>query len=261
MRTICLLLLSTAAFAQNSTTDGDFAPVGGAFGEVIRVIAVIPPTTGDVEPGPCVVTMGFSDSTGATLGRPVSINLSPGQSAFTEFDFSTMATHIGQRFELRPVVTAAYTGSAAGCRLAAEIYDRVTLRTSTYQPIPVGDFSGVSPAIGDFGPIGAASGQVLRVNIAAVDPGPCRGTLSFANSNGAPVGGSLTANLAAGQAAFLDLPMAVTFPFSRVEIRPVVQVDSTAPWCIVSAELYDQLTGRNGTYVATPPPQGDRPIG
>jgi hypothetical protein len=106
--------------------------MGGGLGEVIRLNAVVPAATSDVNPGPCVVALGFTDSVGNPLGRPVAVNLAPGQSAFVEFDFSAMLSSFGQRMEVHPVVTPAYLGSSAGCHVSAEIYDRLSGRTSSY---------------------------------------------------------------------------------------------------------------------------------
>ena len=89
-------------------------------------------------------------------------------------------------------------------------------------------------------------GQVIRFNIVGIPPGPCRAVMGFVVSDGTPVGPSLTANLIPGRAMFLDLSMsAFSLTFGqRVEIRPVVQADSTASWCAASTEVWEQSSGR-----------------
>src|SRR5258708_20037452 len=69
-----------------------------------------------------------------------------------------------------------------------------------------------APNAVNFGMIGLAASQTLRLNISAWPPSPvfppvpiCIAQLSFANSSGAPVGPANTVNLGPGQAAFPPL--------------------------------------------------------
>jgi hypothetical protein len=227
-----------------------FGMMGGALGEAIRLNAARAINSGDVDPGPCAVALGFADSSGMPIGRSVSADLAPGQSSFTQFEFGAMVTRLGQRSEVRPVVTPAYPGSTAGCRFSAEVFDRFTGRTSSFARSFFEDPNLQPTPAGDFAPIGVALGQVLRLNLVAVDPGPCRALMSFASSNGTAVGPSFTANLMPGQATLLDLPMS-TVPLAfgqRIEIVPVVRTDPTASSCIASAEVWDVFTGRTAAY-------------
>lgn len=227
-----------------------FGMMGGGLGEVLRVNAAV--DAGAVAPGPCAVALGFADAAGEPIGRPVNIDLMPGQSAFVEFDFGAVVSRLGQRFEARPVITPVSDGSAAACGLSAEIYDRFTGRTSSYvQPVPPGRLA----------PIGVAPGQVLRLNLVAVPPGPCRAVMSFAGADGAAAGSSFSADLLPGHAAFLDLPMSGPLrPFgTRAEIRPVVLADPAAASCVASAEVWEQFTGRNAVYARAPVTIGQRP--
>lgn len=95
-----------------------------------------------------------------------------------------------------------------------------------------------APNAVNFGMIGLAPSQTLRLNISAWPPQPiyppspiCIAQLSFANSSGAPVGPAKTVNLGAGQGDFLDLngsalmvnPTPIYPPEPvRGEVRPVV---------------------------------------
>lgn len=162
-----------------------FGMMGGAAGEIIRLNAARAINWGDVPPGPCAAAIGFVDSAGAPLTRPLALDLGPGQSTFTQFDFSGLVTRLGQRVEVRPVAHAAYPGSTAGCRFSAEVFERFTGRTSVYtrsfEPIPAGN---LSTSVGGFAPKGIALGQVLRLNLAAVDPGPCRAVMGFVGNDG-----------------------------------------------------------------------------
>src|SRR5690349_1657735 len=123
-RYVYLLVMMTVPNLYAVEDPNLFGMMGGALGEMIRLNAARAIRSGDIPPGPCAVALGFADSSGAALTRPVTVDLAPGQSAFTQFDFSTLATRFGQRVEVRPVVSAAYRGSTAGCRFSAEIFDR-----------------------------------------------------------------------------------------------------------------------------------------
>jgi hypothetical protein len=220
-----------------------FGMVGGTFGDVIRLNAVRPPVAGEIPPGPCALALGFADSAGTAIGHTVMADLAPGQAAFAEFDYSSLALRGGQRFEVHPMVTSAYLGSAAGCSISAEVYDRSTGRTTVYaRTLPVL----TAPGEPNFGMTGGTIGQVIRLNVVGIPPGPCRAVMGFTVSDGTAVGLSFMANLIPGRATFLDLPMSA-FPLTfgqRVEIRPVVHTDPTASWCAASTELWDQASGR-----------------
>jgi len=120
-----------------------------------------------------------------------------------------------------------------------------------------------APNAVNFGMIGLAPSQTLRLNINAWPPVPvylpspiCIAQLSFANSSGAPVGPAKTVDLGVGQGDFLDLNgsalMANPTPIFppepvRVEVRPVVTMLPSSgggtPACIANAEILDTLSG------------------
>jgi hypothetical protein len=129
-----------------------------------------------------------------------------------------------------------------------------------------------TPANGvDFGMIGLAASQTLRLSINAWPPGPvfppvpiyppnpvCIAQLGFANSSGGPVGPTKTVNLGAGQGDFLDLngsalmldpgPIGSPNPIGgRAEVRPVVTMLPTpgggTPACLANAEILDTFSG------------------
>src|SRR5712671_5164890 len=122
-----------------------------------------------------------------------------------------------------------------------------------------------------FGMVGIADGQTARLNLVNLGkpdpltgaiPPPCRARLQFADSQGNVLA---TRDVAprAGRAAFLDFvpdfaPPINTVgdiaPLLRAEIRAVVTFDdgTLAPPCRVTAELFDNATGR--TSILYPPP-------
>ena len=90
-----------------------------------------------------------------------------------------------------------------------------------------------------FGMVGVTSFQTARLNLVAFPPDPCIGTINWGDSNGIPIGPSLTVQLNPGQATHLDLPGGGALG-NRAEVRPVVMVTGGA--CIASAEVYNQET-------------------
>jgi hypothetical protein len=100
-----------------------------------------------------------------------------------------------------------------------------------------------------FGMIGIAASQTLRLAVVAHPPQPCFGVLSFADSNGSPVGPSKTVSLGPGQGDYLDLPGAPIHPGGpvRVEVMPIVTPEPTTSGgtsaCQATAEIFDTVSG------------------
>ena len=109
----------------------------------------------------------------------------------------------------------------------------------------------------DFGMIGLAESQTLRLSIIAYPPNPffnptpCSAQLGFANSSGTLVGPpTKTVNLAPGQGDWLDLHgSTLALPFAgRAEVRPVVTLAPNplvggASACLANAEILDSFSG------------------
>jgi hypothetical protein len=109
----------------------------------------------------------------------------------------------------------------------------------------------------EFGMIGLAESQTLRLSIIAwppnpfFNPTPCIAQLGFANSSGGPVGLTKTVNLAPGQGDWLDLHgSTLALPFAgRAEVRPVVTLFPPNPLvggasaCLANAEILDSFSG------------------
>jgi len=114
----------------------------------------------------------------------------------------------------------------------------------------------------DFGMIGLAASQTLRLSINAWPPQPvyppepvfppnpvCIAQLGFANSSGGPVGPTKTVNLGPGQGDYLDLNgNSLALPFGgREEVRPAVTLLQSpgggTPACLANAEILDSFSG------------------
>lgn len=111
-----------------------FDPQGVAGGQTIRLTAFALP------PDPCVATLGFQDVNGSPVGPVLPVNLSPGHAASLDLRAEALSLRLGQRAEIRPVVTITSGISAAGsnvqlsaCPASVEVFDNLTGRTSTYQ--------------------------------------------------------------------------------------------------------------------------------
>jgi len=265
-------LLALAILAAGSVFGAapTFGMVGLGLGQTLRLNIVAFP------PSPCSATIGVRDSNG---NYPIplpdkTVTLQPGQADFLDVNFNLVSSVIlplvnptgaRNRISLRPVVTLTNPGVGA-CVVTAEVIDNLTgFSVLGVQPQPEPDVPQSNP---DFGMVGIALGQILRLNVVAFPPTPCSATLGFRGSNGntpQPVPDK-TVTLNPGQADFLDISAAslgVQFGH-RVELRPVVTVlqtvsaASSAPSvCSASVEVYDPITGR--TWAFSPMPLPDLP--
>lgn len=227
-------------------------PVGGALGQGVRLTVVAGPAI--VPPGaPVEATIGFVDLNGNAVGPSAQVALNPGQTQSLEWN--PPVQQLGQRVEVRPVVTQTSTNPASPLLQASvEIFDLLTGFGAVLAPAPAAQsVSGVS----GFFPQGLAGGQTMRLNVVAFPPDPCNGVLSFADKNGAPLGPSMPVNLSPGMATSLDLNAdALGLKVGQhMEVQPAVSVTpsiSAGPpitsACQESVEVFDHLTGRTWTY-------------
>jgi hypothetical protein len=226
------------------------SPVGGVFGQGVRLTVVAGPAV--VPPGvPVEANLGFVDLNGNAVGPTLQVTLNPGQTQSLEW----AVQQLGQRVEVRPVVTQTSTNpSAPLLQASVEVFDLLTGFGTVLAPAPAAQsVSGVP----EFFPQGLAGGQTMRLNVVAFPPDPCIGQLSFADKNGARVGPSLPVNLTPGMATSLDLNAdALGLKVGEhVEVQPAVSVTpsiSSGPpitsACQGSVEVFDHLTGRTWTY-------------
>jgi len=117
----------------------------------------------------------------------------------------------------------------------------------------------------DFGMVGLAAGQALRVNVVNIgDPNvsalACGIIINDFDASGNPLGSDVRASLLPGQATFVDLSRSAitTSRLNRIEIRPVVRfADSRIPpgpcaQMRLTVEVYDALTGRTQVFIGDP---------
>src|SRR5437870_5134357 len=94
--------LALVAFASilgaTAPPDPDFAPLGGSFGQTMRVLISAYP------PDPCMVLVGLHPSEQSPPDPDRTFTVAPGQTAFFDVDLSKLAPRFGVRVELRPMV-------------------------------------------------------------------------------------------------------------------------------------------------------------
>jgi hypothetical protein len=113
------------------------------------------------------------------------------------------------------------------------------------------------PVNPQFGMVGLAAGETLRLNVVAFPPDPCIATIGFLNHDGGvPPSNSLqTVALQPGQADLVDLTAASLGiqPGGRREFQPVVSLAAGAQnACGASVELFNSATGVSQVAIPTP---------
>jgi hypothetical protein len=85
-------------------------------------------------PNPCIGTISFADQNGNVIGKPMEVNLSPGQATFMDLPGSTVVTGLGKSAEIQPVVNVQQAGAPNACIASTEIYNNLTGETAVYFP-------------------------------------------------------------------------------------------------------------------------------
>jgi hypothetical protein len=238
-----------------------FGPVhalfGASLGQSIRLLV------GPGNPPPGVgeeVALNFVDINGNPIGTSTKLTLNQGEIAWLDFNADQFVKQLGQRVEVQPVVTLLSNTTGPPPPSTVEVFDQITGFSSVL--VPAVQVS----AAPTFIPQALAGLQTMRLNVVAYPPGPafppgpaCVAQLSFADSNGNPLGPSTSASLTSGMASSLDFD-ADTVGLKlgqRIEVLPVVSVTPTtttgppvASVCGASVEVFDHITGRTETYQA-----------
>lgn len=236
-----VLTLANPGWAQSLPNYTNFPMMGLVRGQTLQVNLVAIPID------PCFATIGFQNANGNPVGPTLNVALQAGQSASLALNGNTLTNTPGQRVEVLPTVTLT-VGIASQCNGSAEIYDNLLEISSVVVPGVAG-----YPPDPSFGMFGVTELQTAQLNVVAYSPDPCIGTLSFVNSNGVPVGNTMNVQLAAGQAASLELAGStlVTKLGQRAEVQPVVSASNGG--CIASAEVYLNGLGTTSTFFPVDP--------
>ena len=208
-----------------------------------------------LQPGtPVQAVVGFTDLNGNSIGQPSTVSLIPGQAASVDLDANTVIGAAGGSRDVIVTVSAPPGAFLPPVQVTAEVFDRITgfgrvlaSNSGVFRPNPI------------FGPQGLAGGQTMRVIAVASPASTCAATISFADSNGVPIGRSLQVNLPPGHGMSLDLD-AATLKLGlgqRIQVQPILTLRSPvtagppiASSCVASSEVFDIVTGRTWTYQA-----------
>jgi hypothetical protein len=197
-------------------------------------------TAGAPADGQCQAELGFVNSNGSPVGPSLRVNLASGQTESLTLDSDIFGLTVGQRMEVRSVVTP-LAGLPSRCEAIAEVVDNQTGLTSIVVPV-----TAFPPTPIHLPPMEVATGQTLRLNAVADGSTLCSAQFSFVDSTGKPVGPTSIVNLFPGQAGFLDIRGTATYQLLRPVVTPV---PGPAPSpCGASAELFDQASGRTLAY-------------
>jgi hypothetical protein len=162
---LAFLALANPAFGQDLAPGQgatSFAMIGITSAESLRLNVVAFP------PNPCVAELGFQDGNGNPVSITMTVNLEPGRSASLTVNGDTLVKGFGQRFEVRPVITAASTQYPPNpCVASAEVVENLLANTSTLVPA-VQSY----PPIPNFGMAGLTAFQTARLNVVAYPPDP-----------------------------------------------------------------------------------------
>jgi hypothetical protein len=107
----------------------------------------------------------------------------------------------------------------------------------------------------NFAMMGITNAQTLQLNLVAFPPSPCIANLGFQDSNGNPIGPSMSAvTLAPGQSTSLSLSgLSLTKVLGqRVEVQPMITPGSTAPLsssCVATAEVVEDLLENTSAFL------------
>src|SRR5213082_3636884 len=116
--------LTLSAFASilgaASPPDPDFAPLGGSYGQTMRILVSAYP------PDPCMVAIGFRTGESAPPEPDRTFTLSPGQTAFYDLNLNRLAGRFGVRVEVTPRVVVL----SGKCSAAAEMFEVFSGRTT-----------------------------------------------------------------------------------------------------------------------------------
>ena len=259
MRAQYALALLLAAGGILHAADRPAPILGGSLGQTMRIAVAADPAS----IVPCVATAGFFDSRGVLQNppndRPASFNLAPGQVGIEDLNLGRLVTRIGQRVELRPVVTV----TSGQCSATASVFENFTGRVTAFLGLvnPPGDFPTTDPP-NIFPTVGAVPGQLVRLGVARTInppdtildplrdalPPACTAVLAFANGRGEAVGPAKRVELAPGQIEFLDLdPRLLPAGTGPRTVQPRLLLPASGggdlSGCGASVQVFEQLTG------------------
>lgn len=255
-----VLVAGIAAASAEAATRQALAPIGGAYGQTVRVTVAAP------EGARCALSAGLLLPAQPAPLEARALDLAPGEVGVVEVNVTRLVGRPGRRVELLPYVEP----RGGACQVSTEVFEQATGRTLALSKAVIAGFDPQPdpPAPAEFGLLlpatGAATGQIVRLGVAkGFDPQPeppvqCAATLAFADARGALIGRTLTVDLRAGEVATLDLDPSLLLPAAPAGRRLIVQPRLLLPasgggdisGCTASVQLIDTATGWT-TAIAT----------
>jgi hypothetical protein len=111
--------------------DGHFPPIGGAFGQTVRLGVSALPMPDDGSPAaPCEAEVHFHSGSGALLGSRV-MKVAPGEADVFDLSMNGLV-RFAERGIIEPCVMPVAPGSAAGCRVSVQVFDQLTGWTQAF---------------------------------------------------------------------------------------------------------------------------------
>jgi hypothetical protein len=248
MACVTAMAIGAGAAVGEAATRQVLAPVGGAFGQTVRVTVAAPDGVR------CALSAGLLLPAQPQPVEARELDLGPGQTGVVDVNVTRLAGRPGRRVELLPY----FELRGGQCIVSSEVFEQVTGRTLALskgvlvgfdpQPEPP------SPALeGLLLPaVSIGSGQFVRLGVArGFDPQPeppadplhCTVVLAFADARGVVIGSPLAVDLAEGGVASLDFNPP---PGLRRLVQPRLLPASgggDARGCVASVQLVDTLTG------------------
>ncbi len=246
---LCLflgILVADRAWGQTPPANPQFGMIGLGAGDTLRLNVIAYP------PNPCSATIGFLNR-GGVIPQPdptKTVNLSPGQADFVDLPAESLGIVAGGRREFQPVVSLVPQPDPSvqnACGATVELFNSATGTTRLANTAPQTAIPNVAP---QFGMVGIALGQTLRLNVVAFPPNPCVATIGFLTSTGTPSPVQpMVVNLGPNHAEFVDLHalMLGLQPGARAELQPIVSLLPAAggvSTCQATVEVFDTASGR-----------------
>jgi len=97
--------------------DGHLSPIGGAFGQIVRLAAVAGSEV-------CAVEVDFHSATGALLASKL-MKLAPGEADVLDLNMNSLV-RFGERGIIDPCFMPIAPGTAAACKFSVQVFDQFT---------------------------------------------------------------------------------------------------------------------------------------
>ena len=201
------------AVSAHAATRQVLAPVGGAYGQTVRL------TVAASAGARCALSAGLLVPAQPAPVEARELDLAPGQIGVVDVSVTRLLGRPGRRVELLPYVEP----RAGSCLVSTEVFEQVTGRTMALSKAVIAGFDPQPDPPAELRPAAAGDRRRARTNRSSrrrtrVRPATrttgahCTAILAFADARGATVGRTLAIDLGEGEAATLDLDPSLLLP-------------------------------------------------